>query len=387
MPLPKPTERALLWGMFAAALLLRVVVAYHWLGSTDVKRWLFFSALIEKGAYRDLYFTEAPLWNHPAPVILLLKFISWLHRGFSFPFHFALKLPAVAADLGVLALLYRLGSQRLRPRTALLLGYSYAFSPATIIVSGYHGNTDCIMILFVLLAVNYFPSRRSLSALCLGAALSTKYVPLLLFPVFVLRCRSARDMIRFAGLSLAPLVLLSVPFIYEFPAKAFANIAGYDSFPGAWGLGHLQSAIEMGLLGSLGKPFLLSAVGWALAGSKIAIVAAVLVLALLGRFHSLPPLLDAVAIAMALFFAFTPGFSVQYTVWLVPLILLASPTLGTVFNIAMSHFLTNAYLEGLTNDMGMVNPEVRVTAFSLLAWLSVLGFLAQRAIRGLERSA
>lgn len=373
--------------MFLVALLIRLVVAYHWLGSTDVKRWLFFSTLIEKGAYRDLYFTEAPLWNHPAPVILFLRFISWLHRGLDLPFHFALKLPTVFADLGVLSLLYRLGSKRLGPRAALLLGFSYALSPAAILISGYHGNTDCVMILFVLLAVSYFTERRWLSALFLGAAVSTKYVPLLLFPVFVLRCRTAREMSTFAGLSFAPLVLLSVPFVYPFPGQALANIAGYDSVPGAWGLGHLQAAIEMGLFGSLGKDFLLSAVRFLLAWSKVAIVASVLVLAILGRFHARPPLLDAVAIAMAIFFALTPGFGVQYVVWLLPLLLLASPKLGTAFNVAVSHFLANAYFEGLINDMGMVNPEIRVTAFSLLAWSTVLVFLAGRAICGLERSA
>ena len=374
------TARLVFWGILALGLLVRIVVAYFFLGSTDVKRWLFFSGLIEQGAYRELYFSGNPLWNHPAPVILFMKLVAWLHNFVGLPFHFALKLLPVFADMGVSALIYHMGSRRFGTTAALWLMASYVASPAAIAISGYHGNTDCIMMLFILFTVMAFGKRASLAGLFFGLAISTKYTPLLLLPLFALRCRSFGTALKFVVLSSLPVILFSAVFVHSFPERAIANIVTYGSTPGAWGLGHVRALLESGWLGAPGKGVMLSITDLLLAWSKPLIVVGACSLAVLARFRPNVSLLETVALTMGLFFALTPGFGVQYTVWLLPLFILAAPALGTVFNVAMSHFVVNAFMNGQVNDMDMINPEVRVTAFSVVGWVAVVAFV----IRGFQ---
>ena len=112
-----------------------------------------------------------------------------------------------------------------------------------------------------------------------------------------------------------------------------------------------------------------------LAWSKTLIVLGACSIAVLGRFRPNVSLVETAALTMGLFFALTPGFGVQYTVWLLPLFILAAPGLGTIFNVAMSHFVVNAFMIGQVNDMDMVNPKVRVTAFSVVGWVAVVAFV------------
>ena len=372
-----------LWLLFASGLALRLAMAHTGYGSTDVKRWLFFSALIEKGAYRDLYFNENPLWNHPAPVILFLELVRWLSRGLELPFHVALKLLPALADAGTIVLVGILGAHRFGARNANLLAASYAFSPAAVLVSGFHGNTDAVMTFFLLSSVAWFGRSRGLSALFFGAALSTKYTPLLLVPLFLFQSRDLKEALKFLVIALSPVVLLSIPFVHSFPLRAAANIASYGSIPGAWGLWHIRDAAEMGWLGAFGKTAMMRCVDGLIAWSKPLIVAGVVLLSAVGRRLHIG-LVDGVALAMGTFFAFTPGFGVQYVVWLLPFILLASPRPGTAFNFFVSLFLVNAFHEGLRNDAGMINPEVRVTVFALLAWASVVVFLVSALVRAIR---
>jgi hypothetical protein len=132
-------------------------------------------------------------------------------------------------------------------------------------------------------------------------------------------------MVTYGMLTLVPLTLMSLPFVYRFPDRAVQNIASYSSIPGAWELWHLRDALEEGFSGSLETSALVWCIDGFLAHSKLLIVVSVLVLSLTGLTRHRLPTLASVAVPISLFFALTPGFGVQYTVWLLPLLLLALP--------------------------------------------------------------
>ncbi len=371
--------------MFCLILLLglavRLFVAYSYPGSTDVKRWLIFARLIEEGELRELYFLRGPLWNHPAPVILFLRLVVRTSELFGWPFHFALKLFPVLADCASIFVIFSLAGRYHRASGALMICASYAFSPAAIIIAAFHGNTDCIMVLFLLVAIHQFEKHPYLSALALGAALSTKYTPLLLFPVFISLVPGFRAMIAYLAVSLAPLLIVSAPFIHAFPGQAAANILSYGSEPGAWGLGHWRAAAEMGLFGEMGRATLLKILDVLLAQSRVLILVLAAGFSLLNWRRRRLDIAQAVAMVMALFFVLTPGFGVQYTVWLLPFFILTDSGRGSGFNLFMSLFVANAFYEGQLNDMAQINPDPHVTIFSLLAWVLVVALVYRLGFR------
>ena len=96
-----------------------------------------------------------------------------------------LRLPGIFADFVVLLVMIRnskeLSTQQF-PNWALAL---FAVSPVSLMVSGFHGNTDPVMVMFLVLAA-YMCLRNKpvLSGLFLALSCQIKIVPLLLVPVF-----------------------------------------------------------------------------------------------------------------------------------------------------------------------------------------------------------
>ena len=104
--------------------------------------------------------------------------------GITFPF--LLRLPGIVADFVVILVLLRIKAKdpRLRlPTWALVI---FALSPLSIMVSGYHGNTDPVMVMLLLFSV-YFCSRDQpvLSGLFFALSAQVKIVPLLFFPILL----------------------------------------------------------------------------------------------------------------------------------------------------------------------------------------------------------
>src|ERR1019366_9339248 len=84
-----------------------------------------------------------------------------------------IKLPGLAGEALILWALWRFAG----PQASA----AYAWLPAAILVSGFHGNTDCLHAAFVLVAVIAFDRQRYfLAGLLLAAALNVKLIPLLL---------------------------------------------------------------------------------------------------------------------------------------------------------------------------------------------------------------
>ena len=116
-------------------------------------------------------------------MIHVIRLWGWLAETTGIPFRFWLRFPSVMADLGSFFLVIR-WLKRLWPTRnhgAVLL--SLALCPTAILISGYHGNTDSIMIFLVLMAL-YTVDNTWLAGLIFGLALCVKVVPLsFLYPL------------------------------------------------------------------------------------------------------------------------------------------------------------------------------------------------------------
>ena len=287
------------------------------------------------------YATER-LYPYPPPWAAVEAGALWLERGGIGSFAVNVKLPAVAADLGIVALLGRAASLGLAPAVAPWL---YALHPVAVLVTSAHGQFDAIPLAFLLLSVLLAErGRESASALALGAGIATKSFPVLALPFLAFTTgRSWRHALRYAVLALVPGALLLLPFAtLDFPALrrelfGYGGIADFGWAGVARGLAWLAS-------GALPRS---EARFWPVAAlvSKAVFLAAwgALALAVHRRRVALGP--TGAVLAVLLAFAALYGLqSAQYLLWVVPVALLRPDRIAAAHAVAASAGLVGFYL-------------------------------------------
>ncbi len=230
-------RRLVVLGLLALA--LKLVLAIFTFGTNDVASYQHFAAGIADHDASWLY-KHDPGMNHPPLVAHALGVLIRIARATGLPFAFCFRLPAIVADMFTLVLLARL----LRPyiREVSLL----AMAPATILVSGFHGNTDAVMLLFLIAAVYLLQVRQSipLAALALALAASIKLVPILFLPVFLFYANGNRARVQFLAITAVAIALLGWPQYFQDIPVMMRNVFGYRSQPGMWEFTRLARGFE-----------------------------------------------------------------------------------------------------------------------------------------------
>ena len=289
------------------ATLVKLVLAAITIGTNDVASWRTFAdnaMLCGTCAYQFPGPTGDP-FNHPPFIIHFLRLIgpstAW--------FPFWLRLPAILADIGIVLIVSRL-LPRLPTRLVVLL----ALNPVSLLVSGFHGNTDPVMIFFVVLTVYLLKTGRlAWAAAAFGMAINIKIVPLLLVPailVYIWSRKSARSVILFVCIAAVAVLALSMPYLLSNPLVIGNATLGYRGMYGQWGISRILLA------------FPISRDGHVIAAKLTQTIIIVLALGL--AFYLNRQKIDLVyqigLIFFALFFL-SSGVAVQYLSWPVPFIL------------------------------------------------------------------
>ena len=166
----------------AIAALVKIGIALTSLGTNDVVAFYAFAQAIDVHGLAWTY-EHSAFFNHPPLVGYFLDVLLWLDhqpvlRANGLPFPFLLRFPGILADFAVVLLMLsvvRNYPQLCPPQWALLL---FAISPVSIMITGFHGNTDPILVLFlVLAAIMAINARPALSGLCLALACQVKIIP------------------------------------------------------------------------------------------------------------------------------------------------------------------------------------------------------------------
>jgi hypothetical protein len=296
---------ALILAGFAARL-------YLWwisIGTNDSINWHQFGSSIGSNGLVATY-QNLERFNHP-PLMGLYAMKAWRWSTNLWTFAHYLKMPGLAGEALTLWALARFAS--------LKAAAAYAWLPAAILVSGFHGNTDCLYAALVFVAVIAFDRQLYfLAGLLLAAALNVKLIPLMLLPLVFIGSPNRTALLRLA----AGLVVGAVPFIR--PAlragpEMYRNMLIYNSNADNWGLPLLlQSLARVPSLGEFAAPI----TDTYLVAGRYVILAAVTVVALLSRLRSRRPMAEQAAVSAALFLLLTPGFGVQYVVFVAPLLCL-----------------------------------------------------------------
>ncbi len=151
------------------------------------------------------------LYPYPPPWAAAEASAEWLARFGVGSFPVNVKLPVLAADLLLVALLAAAaGAGRASP----LAPWLYAAHPVSLLVGGVHGQFDAVPLLFLLLSIEALArGRRDASALALAAGIAAKSFPVLALPFLALGAHDSwRSAARYAALALAPGALVLTPF-------------------------------------------------------------------------------------------------------------------------------------------------------------------------------
>ena len=284
--------------IFAAvvALLLKLLLAASTLGTNDARTWEYDLTTLRTAGFAELYrsgvqydspdgrLSQRQAFIHPPAVLHALRIFGnrlWLRAA------------CAIADAGTLAVLWSMFRRMPGKRAQLLV---LALSPISILISGFHGNTDPIMMFFLVAAVFFAERGNAVRAgIAFGLACSVKLVPLMFAPAILLCLPELRPRLRWMAASVAVWTGLSLPYLAQEPVLILKSMLGYSGATGLWGFSLLLSSTY--------DP----------AAKWIALLAAACLPLMLKK-----RLFEQCGLIAFLFLFLSPGFGLQYLAWTVP---------------------------------------------------------------------
>jgi hypothetical protein len=264
-------------------------------------------------------YTAPRLYPYPPVWVWAEAGSEWAARRWGLRFAVLVKVPVLAADLGIVALLGVMGRER---GLGSMPAWFYALHPVSVLVSGFHGQFDAIMLLLLLLSLVAFGRGRSdASALALAGAIAVKSFPVVTLPFFLLALPARRERARFLALATLPVVLLLVPYaVNDLPALR-RELFGYGGVADFGWIGLVRGLTWLAT-GELARS---EARHWNASievGRWLFLAAfAALVYACATR-RLRPTLVEGALVAFMAFLTLYGAISAQYLLWVVPLGLL-----------------------------------------------------------------
>ena len=360
-----------------AALVVKLLLAATSFGTSDVWSWISFSQGVREFGLlhmygQDYYFST---YNHPPFSGVLLLAMNWVVDAGWSDIPFLIRSLSSLADVVTAVLVFELVRLHRSVGKAMASGVLISLSPALILISGFHGNTDPVLVMFTLLAAYLVAKDRSFPAgVAIGLAISVKLVPIVAVPVLgVQLLRSGwRSLRSFVGGGLVVFAVLWVPVLIASGPAFRRDVLGYAGLRRDWGL---PQFIEWA-----GMP---EAWTSALSGPGrflLLLVSGLLPAALVWRRpRSFVP---AVGLSLVLFLLLCTTFGTQYLSWALAAAYLIGFLPATAYNLAASVFAFVIYREwsgggppwawdtALAHTFGPFELRLLALCWAALAWVA-----------------
>jgi hypothetical protein len=349
----------------AGVFVLKAWMAFNTDGAADISVWKDFLVHVKQcgvcvyelgGLMQHATGTRLNPFNHPPFIIYFLRFVDFVSSVSGLPLETVFRLVTSLVDIGSAVLVFKLlqRSGLFRPWSFLL----YLLAPATIIISGFHGNTDTVMIFFVLLTA-FLIDRPVAAGVAFGMALNIKIVPIIFAAVFLFYLNKNRRW--FIAASAATFLIASVPYLFQSPLIIIREVLGYRGFPGRWG----WTQALFGTIGSGGVSLLITRV------AAYLLLAVLIYYAVRMNRGAKPPVYFQLAFTAFLFMVFTPGWGTNYMPWLDPFAVAVGFAPALLYYIASGSLL--GYLYFIEEDV-----STRLMGLCWMAVILVWYFLIQR---------
>lgn len=329
-------------GLGLLGLVARLILASVSTGTNDVRTWCRFGRALSEDGFINLYNSD-PLFNHPPLAGLMVEWLYRLSQATILPFPFLLKLPAILADCASAWLLYQIWLARRDPPSADFSVFLFGWSLISILVSGYHGNTDPIYACLTLLSAYFVQEKRFFlgAGLALALAFNVKIIPALLVLPLLSLARNRREFIQaLTGISLGIL-----PFAWGalfVGTKFIHNIFAYGSFLDFWGLPSIL------LLAAAANPqqeaTFKALIDYYQFYSRYLVIALTILISLLGAYRNKYTAYELFSLVLAVFFVLAPGLGIQYLCILPPLLFAFSRSWGVAISFSAGLAALHSYL-------------------------------------------
>jgi hypothetical protein len=354
----------------AIAFVAKLLLALNTYGTNDVYTYERF-ALWSRYFGADLY-QIAPDLNHPPSMLHILRLLLWLSEHTRLPFYFWIRIPGILADLGTLWLVCRIFGPRLRERSIGIAVLFIAIAPTHILISGFHGNTDPVMIFFVMAAVWLagYRDKPFIAGVAFGMALCIKVAPLILVPVLFLWLSGIKKRLAFFASAAAVSLAAWSPYVFQRPSAVLHQVFGYKGSYGLWGFSWLFRELASAWPASHWIND-----GFSRFGTPLVVVAILALSVAMNRLPQKPSLYTQVGMILLLFFTATSGFAVQYLAWLTPWVAELGVVPVGLFILTGSFFLLvvyNYWTLGMPWYLAIAYPWSSHQYFQVLCWISVL---------------
>jgi hypothetical protein len=378
----QPREVYEVGAIVLTGILLRLTLALVSRGTNDIVSWEDFANHIAEHGLLWMY-ANVPLWNHPPLMGYMVEGLRALAPTLGWAFPPTFKLVPIAADGLSGLLIFRVwlahtGDYR-AARRALLW---FTLSLNAVLVSGFHGNTDPLVGALVLAACVAVERHHTfVGGALLAAAINVKLIPLLLAPLLAARL-IPREISRFtAGLALGALPFLPVMWMVgdEFVTNAVAYRSNFDN----WGVPLFIRVTEY--IGGASVAGL-----WAEAYVRVGpvlVIVGVLAVAGYARLAQRFSTYELAALGLAIFLILAPGFGVQYTAIVGPVLLAISQRWGGAWAVTSGLFLLVVYATFATGEFPLysyfdspIHPRAAVMGF--FAWTLLVAFTWTTVRRG-----
>jgi hypothetical protein len=365
--------------LLLAATAFKLFIAATTYGSNDVLYWETFLREANSWGGLGLYRGE-PLFNHPPLMVRFIRILGELAAITHVPLGFLLRAVSSAADVGTFFAVVgiaRAAAIQVSGWTLALL----AIAPASIMIAGFHGNTDPVMVFFVVLAVLLAVRGQPawMVGVAIGMAINVKLAAIVFAPALALSMEGWKRKLVLAGAAALIVALASMPYLLQDPALLERKIIAYTSIPGHWGLTRLLS-LEPALRGLYH-----SYLRYAAVGTLAAIVALCFAFS---RSRRPPSVFLQCGISGFLFMVFTPGFGVQYLAWLVPWVVAAGlvPALlwystSGIFLFAVYTYWSQQFPWYYANSLKMRDWGGGIVLAEIGAWLATAAVLVALLLR------
>lgn len=232
------------------------------------------------------------------------------------PYAILIKIPGVLANLGIALLIYKY-AKVWGIKTALKekLFALYLLNPAPTLIATYQGHWDTVVLFFLILGlVMFLTNKKVVSGLIFSLATLIKPWPIIFMPLLLVRIKSNSDRLKFISIYSLPLLLSMITyslFVNTSFIRIIKAIFLYQSLAGWWGISFLVFAVGKRLFSHWNLTIILNASKWLLGSLLIAV-----------SFLRKVKVTQLMLLLILLIFVFTPGLSIHYLVWIVPLALL-----------------------------------------------------------------
>lgn len=361
---------------FTFRLMMLMVYPYDYLTVYgDYQHYFNVAAMSDQGYLPFIHY-----WYEFPPIFPYLNLAVYWLAGATYKNYVVLMgLVLLMAETGILLLLYHLADHLHGREKAIQLAWVYTalFVPLFF----WRGTFDSLTTFLMLLALYALLRQKSrLLALSLGMGVMVKYIPGVLLPT-VWRARGLKAMLgALAGVVVVGALLFG-PFLLISPEFSLASLqaqsrkaswqtvwALVDGNPGTGSFGPLSDHLDAAkALNLLGKPSRISPLITLVAFGAVGLY----IFTRPAKNPILDPLLFT-TITLVIFFLWSKGWSPQWQVYLIPLLLLALPlgrALLYIISLGFVNFLEWPII--YTRGLGALLPLTIITRtllFVLLAW-------------------